>query len=103
MKLVYTHPNRILVENARNLLESAGIETRVHNEFAGGAIGELAPIDAWMEVWIVNERKEAEALRIMGGLGAEGSAAEWICSRCGEGNPASFDTCWNCEAERPQN
>jgi hypothetical protein len=25
---------------------------------------------------------------------------EWICSDCGESSPATFELCWNCQADR---
>jgi|ERR1043166_3094894 hypothetical protein len=25
---------------------------------------------------------------------------DWNCGKCGEENPATFDVCWNCQAER---
>jgi hypothetical protein len=46
MKLVYTHPNSIVVGQARSAIELAGIACSLRNEYASGAIGELAPIDA---------------------------------------------------------
>lgn len=101
MKLLYTHPNRILVENARNLLENAGIATRLENEFAGGAIGELAPINAWVELWIVRERDEQRAKEILAKLSRETEGPGWTCPQCGENNDASFELCWRCQTERP--
>ena len=56
MKLVYTHPNSIVVGQARSAIELAGIACVVRNEYASGAIGELAPIDSWPELWVMNDR-----------------------------------------------
>ncbi|WP_414654290.1 putative signal transducing protein, partial [Idiomarina abyssalis] len=36
MKLIYTRENKLLVENARNLLQMEGIETVMKNEFSSG-------------------------------------------------------------------
>ena len=47
MKLVYTHPNLAMVVQAASVLELAGIASELRNEFASGAIGEIAPISAW--------------------------------------------------------
>ena len=61
MKQVYTHENRLLVSNARNILEAEGVELQVRNEYAAGAAGDLAPLDAWMELWVVNNRDYTRA------------------------------------------
>ena len=55
MKLIYTRENKLLVENARNLLQMEGIETVMKNEFSSGAAGDLAPQDTWPELWLVDE------------------------------------------------
>ncbi len=54
MKLVYTHPNSIAVAQARSSIEFAGIDCILRNEYASGAIGELAPIDAWPALWLTS-------------------------------------------------
>ena len=28
--------------------------------------------------------------------------AEWICTKCGESNPADFGLCWKCQASAPE-
>lgn len=48
MKLVYTHPTSAIVAQAKAAIEHAGIDCILRNEYAGGAMGELAPIDAWV-------------------------------------------------------
>lgn len=98
MKLLYTHPNRILVENARNLVERAGMGTRLENEFAGGGIGELAPISAWLELW-VSEADYPAAKQLL--ADAFSDQADWRCPRCGEDNSGNFEFCWRCETDRP--
>lgn len=42
MTLVFTRENKLIVENARNLLALEGIETVMKNEFSSGAAGDLA-------------------------------------------------------------
>ena len=56
MKLVYTHPSHIIVSQARSALEMAGIKCSMRNEYASGALGELAPIDTWPELWVMRDR-----------------------------------------------
>ncbi len=96
MKKVFTHENRMIVYNLRNLLVGAGIETRVRNEFAGGGVGELAPFETWPELWIEDEARLAEAEAIVDRVLRAGDDADWSCPACRESNPAAFDICWKC-------
>lgn len=97
MKLLYTHPNRILVENAKNIVENAGIATELRNEFAGGGMGELAPINTWLELW-VRARDLEPARAVLDAAFASAEAEDWRCPRCGELNSGSFEFCWQCHA-----
>lgn len=101
MKLLYTHPNRILVENARNIVENAGLETRLQNEFAGGAMGELAPINAWVELWVVQEQDYAKAKALLNSAFSPSEACDWQCPQCGEVNSSAFEVCWQCQSASP--
>ncbi|MEH6592468.1 MAG: DUF2007 domain-containing protein [Halioglobus sp.] len=100
MKLAYTHPNSILVAQARSVLELAGIDCVLRNEFASGAIGELAPIDAWQEVWVVKNENYDSATRLLAEAQATVDGADWECALCGNASPATFDFCWHCAGER---
>lgn len=100
MKLLYTNENRILVSNIKNVIEHAGIDVTLKNEFAGGGVGELSTIDSWLELWVVNDEDFQKATEIVDlTLNAE-QGYEWFCHKCAEKNDASFDFCWNCHAER---
>ena len=46
MKKLYTHENRIIVFNLKNVLQAEGIEAVVVNEFAAGGAGD-AGFHAW--------------------------------------------------------
>ncbi len=97
MKYLYSHANRLLVDNARNLVALAGIETTYRNEFAGGATGEVAPGDTWLELWLIDESRYEEALAL---IHRQASGADWVCVQCEEHNDPSFDYCWQCEHAR---
>lgn len=101
MKLIFTQQNSFLVHNARNVIESAGIETVLRNEYASGAAGDLAPLDTWVELWVVNDSDYSKAMKIIESISSDNNGKEWICQHCGETNPASFDVCWKCQADRP--
>ena len=99
MKKVYTHENRFFVSNAKNIVDGAGIQTLLKNEYAAGACGDLAPIDAWMELWVVNERDEHRAKELIDEAFNDSREGTWICPHCQEKNPAAFDFCWACQAD----
>lgn len=102
MKLLYTHENRFLVSNARNIVEAAGIATQLKNEYAIGGIGELSAFDAWMELWVKNDRDYEQARQLLETSMSEQGAAEWRCANCGEQNDPSFETCWKCQRDSGQ-
>lgn len=99
MRLVYTHENRILVGNIKNILEGHRIEVMLKNEFAQSAVGELPPIDAWLELWIVDERDFNNAKRLIAEALAGADGPDWDCPACGEVNGALFEVCWQCQSE----
>ena len=96
MKKLYTHENRIIIFNLKNVLEEAGINCSIINEFASGGAGDLATFDTWPELWIEDESKLSQAQAIVEDIleGAETDA--WICDKCREKNDATFRICWNC-------
>ena len=101
MKKVYTNENRFLVGNARNLLEAEGIEVVLRNEHASSAMGELSPIDTWMELWVVEDRDYDRACAVLDAALSDASAPGWQCPGCGEANDASFELCWQCGTAGP--
>ena len=100
MKLVYTHPNHIVVAQARSSIELAGIKCTLRNEYASGAIGELAPIDVWPELWVANDRDFERATLLLERSHAAIQEADWMCEQCGSASPATFELCWHCAGER---
>lgn len=102
MKLIYTHENRFLVANAHNILEQAGIRVVWKNEFASGAIGEISPFDTWPELWVIADSDYEQAVQIIKATLSATNAPEWTCNSCQENNDAAFETCWNCQADKPE-
>jgi hypothetical protein len=96
MKLVYTHENRLLVNNAQNMVEQANINTVLKNEYAAGAMGDIAPIDSWMELWVLDEKDYKQAALLLDSLASNRQKEDWVCSQCSESNDAAFDFCWQC-------
>ena len=100
MKLVYTHENRLMVLNVKNILIDHGIEVVVNKEYASSAAGGLAPIDTWPEVWIVNDDDLGSSMKIIESLDVEVKIAKWECFECLEMKDYRFDYCWNCKRDK---
>jgi hypothetical protein len=100
MKLVYTHPSNIVVAQARAALDLAGIDCVLRNEYAAGAMGELAPIDVWPELWVLRDRDHERATLLLAQSRAEIQEADWECRHCGTQSPATFEVCWHCAGGR---
>jgi hypothetical protein len=96
MKLVYTHENRLLVNNAQNMVEQANINTVLKNEYAAGAMGDIAPIDSWMELWVLDEKDYKQATLLLDNIANNRQKEDWLCRQCSENNDAAFDFCWKC-------
>ena len=96
--MLYTHPNRLLVNNASNIVEHAGIAVIYRNEYASGAVGGISPLDAWLQLWVVDDANYERAIDMLSSVLTErGIGADWICAHCQEVNDPSFDFCWNCQ------
>ena len=100
MKLVYTHENRLMVLNVRNILSDHGIEVVVNKEYASSAAGGLAPSDTWPEVWIVDDDDLDSSIKIVESLDLEIKTTMWQCLECLEMNDEAFDYCWNCKSDK---
>jgi len=101
MKLLYTNENRFLVSNVKNIIQDAGIEIMLKNEYVGGGAGDLSPFDTWLELWVVEDRDYEKALKLVNSLENPGNSHDWVCSKCHEVNIDSFDICWQCQNEKP--
>lgn len=97
MKLLYTHENRIIVSNIANILEQAGIDIHLKNEFSGAAAGELILHETWLEIWVTEQDFSKASDIVENSLNDTGS--DWFCSSCGERNPSSFEVCWQCSSQ----
>lgn len=96
MRRVFSHPNSMVVGSMASLLNYAGIETETRNDILGGAAGEIAPGETWVELWVVNETRVEEAAQLIKETMEQPEGDEWICNHCQETNPATFDVCWQC-------
>jgi hypothetical protein len=91
---------------AKNLLESSGIEAFVVGGMLEACAPEVPALLATPRVWVaVEDFDRAKDLvdEWVAKRNAESHVvrAPWTCAACGEKVTASFDICWNCQAERP--
>ena len=99
MKLIYTHENRIMALNIRNVLINHGFDVALNNEFASSASGGLAPFDTWPEVWLLKDVDYDNAKKIIDSISYDTKQVTWVCKKCQEENDESFDYCWKCHEE----
>ena len=99
MKLLYTNESPFLVNNAKNIIEQAGFEVVLKNEFAAGAAGDLSPFDTWLELWLTKESDFLKAKKLLDTELNKSHGSDWFCQHCHERNDAAFEICWQCQQE----
>ncbi len=99
MKKLFTHENRLIVFNLKNVLEEQGINCFIENEFSSSGAGVLAPFETWPEIWVEQYQFDKAEGIVSDMLNNQSSKADWVCSECGESNGSKFEVCWNCNKE----
>lgn len=84
----------------RGMLNEAGIECQVFNEYAQGGMGEIPFTHTYPEIWLERDTDAARAKEIIASFeqGAD-EIDNHPCPACGEACPQTFDICWHCGAE----
>jgi hypothetical protein len=81
-------------------LDRNGIPNRVRDGLVG-LRGEIPVDQTWPSVWVPREHAEAAAKQIASMNGPRLVREAWTCPRCGADGEPDFDTCWQCDGERP--
>ncbi len=105
MRKIYSHPDLGVVHLVKNALENRGIQASVRGEHGAAMIGAATGIDAWNELWIADDTRVTEAIRIVQTQTDDGEAPggdPWTCPSCGEELEAQFAVCWNCGESKPR-
>lgn len=105
MKRVYSHPDLTIVQLVKHQLDNHGIEAVIRGEYAAAVAGGGAGLEAWNELWIVDDSRDGEAAEVIQRMFEEPAVQEgepWTCPGCGEEVEATFELCWNCQAVRPE-
>ncbi len=100
MKLIYTNENRFIVNNIKNIIQNAGIELFIKNEYISGAAGDLSPFDTWLELWVTQDSDYDKAIKLISSINHTNTSHDWFCTQCHEKNDASFEFCWQCLNEK---
>lgn len=95
---IYSHDDRFMVWQVKQWLDENAVPCFIKNEFASGAMGELAPLDCHPEVWLADNswQSRAQSLIEQMAFNQHRPQDEWICANCAEQNDASFEVCWQC-------
>jgi hypothetical protein len=99
MKRLVAAPNLALATLWADQLSGAGIAATVQRAWAGSIAGEIPVDQALPEVWVMDEDRHAEALRLLHEL-RNPPWRHWACRSCGEVVEGPFEQCWNCGATR---
>ncbi len=101
LRLMLT-PNTIIGQHWVNLLTVAGIPCELHNRYLNGALGEIPADQCAPELWLVDERDEAIARKLIEAAvnGPSPGGAPWRCHQCGETLEVQFTVCWQCGTAR---
>ena len=95
MRNIYTAATMTDAAIVKNLLVRHGIACQLVEKF----ISRYGSGNT--EVWILDDRQEAEARRLIREVfSGPVRDEEWHCRKCKEPNPATFESCWACSAER---
>lgn len=102
MKRVYVTADVVQCGWLESILQANRIDCLVRNRYLGGAIGELPLNEAWPEIWVVEDRDEGAAKRLIAAALAPGQPQDaWHCGGCGESIEGQFRQCWNCGRDAP--
>ena len=98
MKKLFTHENRLIVFNLKNLLEEQGINCHIENEFSSSGVGVLAPFETWPEIWVEEYQFDKAEQIVDETLNNQSAGGDWVCSGWGESNGSNFNLCWKCNS-----
>ncbi|HRO59565.1 MAG TPA: DUF2007 domain-containing protein [Burkholderiaceae bacterium] len=99
MKRLTSAPNLALATLWADQLNAAGVDASVQRRWAGSISGEIPPDQALPEVWIHDDERHADALRLLHEL-RNPPWRHWVCRNCLEHVDGPFEQCWNCGTQR---
>ena len=102
MKKIFSSPIVGEIPRLKDMLEGAGIACLLRNEMSAGLSPEVPMSEGTPELWIEDDERLAEALRIKADFNVTATVAgvPWKCVKCGEISEPQFTSCWKCGAAR---
>jgi hypothetical protein len=99
-RIVYSAQNIAEAQLVRDRLEQGGIPIKVSGESLVAISGGLPVPEATITISVERDEDLARARALIAEVEAPGAATgTWACP-CGETNPASFQSCWQCGQQR---
>lgn len=105
MQKIYSTENRVALYLLKAKLEEKNIQCLIKNEApAGPAAGEIPPVMAYPELWIIDDQYYSEASAILQKELSTLSLAKksWQCPQCKEVLEGQFNVCWKCGYSQPE-
>jgi hypothetical protein len=104
MQRIFSSPNPMELSELKQMLEVAGIACFTRNEVSAALLGEIPVTEATPEIWIEDDAKMAEALRVKEEWKTQEKVTGrvWVCPACGEASEAQFTSCWKCGASKSE-
>ena len=104
MKDIFSDPDSAQVGLFKALLDEAGIACFVRNETSSNLVGGALVPTFYPTLCVVDDADYDRARAIVDEYRttSPAGAGAWICPNCHARVPAGFDTCWNCEHQRPK-
>lgn len=100
MQKLYTTENKVMIYLLKSKLDENGIQSLIKNDQPPLA-GEIPPIIAWPELWLIDDEQLEQAKKIVQDELASAHHQEaWVCKNCGERSPGEFNICWKCGTSR---
>jgi hypothetical protein len=101
MKKLCSTANIIEAQLLADLLKQDGIDVRVFNQYALGAMGEIPFTHTYPELWVVNDHDLGRAA-VVTNAAARSLMQDALkpCRCCGEQLQADLLSCWNCGAHQ---
>jgi len=97
MKRIYAAANLQDAHILAHSLQAAGIECHIFNENMQSGVGEIPFVQAYPEIWIVQEADEPQARAMIREFERAGDEPlPRCCPHCGEECPGNFQQCWHC-------
>ena len=98
---VYSSLSAAEVNVRRAMLEEAGIPTFLRNEALSTLTNAFAaPFQP--ALCVVRDEDFDGAMTLIRSIGVPEFRSDWTCPHCGESVPATFESCWKCETNRPE-